>query len=472
MLRLSLLSRDQKDKIHRAIGHILEEIGMQIQHEEAATLLVRAGCKRINENVFKIPEKLIQRAIQSAPDNIPIFDREGNHTMDLGDRRSYFGTGSDLLYSLDAETMERRPCILKDVGDAACVCDALPNIDFIMSCAHPSDIDPGKAYLSSFQAMVENTAKPIVTTAECRHDLKEMWRIAEIIRGGEEKLRERPYFLHYVEPVSPLNHPFISLDKLLFCAEKKIPAIYSPAPLAGATAPMTIAGHVSQGLAESLCGLLIHQLKAEGAPFLMGMGPAVLDMVTSQSSYNAPEYYLAYMAAIEMSHYYDLPSWGYAGTSDSQIPDGQAALEAVLITFLSTATGANLNHDVGYLDFGRTGSLEMVVIMDEIIDQLRRMQEGVPVSDEQLGLGVIQEVGQGSQFLSHDHTLKHCRSTQWRPGLICRKGYEEWEESGSQSLLDRARQRVREIIETHRPLPIPPEKVRGIQRLVDQFKRQ
>jgi trimethylamine--corrinoid protein Co-methyltransferase len=94
-----------------------------------------------------------------------------------------------------------------------------------------------------------------------------------------------------------------------------------------------------------LCGLLIHQLKAEEAAFLMGMVPTVLDMTTSQSSYNAPEYYLAYLAAIEMSHSYDLPSWQYAGTSDSQIPDGQAALEAVLITFISTMSGANLNHD-------------------------------------------------------------------------------------------------------------------------------
>jgi trimethylamine--corrinoid protein Co-methyltransferase len=318
--------------------------------------------------------------------------------------------------------------------------------------------------------MAENSSKPIVSTAECRNDLREMCRIAETIRGGEDKLRAQPYFTHYVEPISPLKHPFTSLDKLLYCAEKHIPAIYSPAPLSGATAPITIAGHVAQGLAECFCGLVIHQLKAEGAPFLMGMGPAVLDMATSQSSYNAPEYYLAYLAAIEMSHYYDLPSWGYAGTSDSQIPDSQAALEAALITFLSTMSGANMNHDLGYLDFGRAGSLEMVVIMDEIIDQLRRLQRGILVNDDELGLDVIQEIGPGGQFLTHNHTLKHFRTTQWRPRLICREGYEKWEESGSRSLLDRARYRLKEIFETHRPLPIPPEKAQVIRNLVDQFK--
>ncbi len=470
--RLVLLTEEDKDRIHQALMKILEKIGMQILHDEALNLLRKAGCKvRENGNV-RIPSSLVEEAVQSAPRNIPIYDREGNHVMETGGLGSHPGTGSDLLYSLDAETMKRRSCILDDVGRAARLCDALPNIDFIMSCAHPSDLDPQKAFLASFQAMVENSSKPIVSTAECRNDLREMWRIAEILRDGEEKLRAQPYFIHYVEPISPLKHPFASLDKLLYCAEKHIPAIYSPAPLSGATAPMTIAGHVAQGLAECFCGLVIHQLKAEGAPFLMGMGPAVMDMASSQSSYNAPEYYLAYVAAIEMSHYYDLPSWGYAGTSDSQIPDGQATLEAGFITFLSILSGANLNHDAGYLDFGRTGSLEMVVIMDEIIDQLRRFHRGIPVNDDELGLDVIQEVGPGGQFLTHDHTLRHFQSTQWRPRLICRDGYEKWEESGSRSLLERARLRLLEILETHRPLPIPPEKAQVIRNLVDQFKSE
>ncbi|MEE8552012.1 MAG: trimethylamine methyltransferase family protein [Desulfobacterales bacterium] len=470
--RLVLLTEEDKERIHQAVLEILEEIGMQILHDEALTLLQNAGCRVAENNVVKIPKNLVRGAIQSAPRYIPIHDREGNHVMDLGGRRSYFGTGSDLLYSLDAETMKRRRCILDDVSRAACLCDALPNIDFIMSCAHPSDLDPHKAYLASFQAMVENSSKPIVSTAEGRNDLREMWRIAEIVRGGEEKLRAQPYFIHYAEPISPLKHPFTSLDKLLFCAEKQIPAVYSPAPLSGATAAMTIAGHVAQGLAECFCGLVIHQLKAEGAPFLMGMGPAVMDMATSQSSYNAPEYYLAYLAVIEMSQYHDLPSWGYAGISDSQIPDGQATLEAAFITLLSIVSGANLNHDVGYLDFGRTGSLEMVVIMDEIIDQLRRIQRGIPVNDDELGLDVIQEVGPGGQFLTHEHTLRHFRSTQWRPRLICRDGYEKWKESGSRSLMDRARQRLLEILETYRPLPIPREKAQAIRGLVDQFKSE
>jgi trimethylamine--corrinoid protein Co-methyltransferase len=466
---LLFLSKEDKDKIHQAALHVLSDIGMQILNEEALTLLMNAGCRVKENNIIQIPDTLVEKAIESAPNNIPIYDREGTLVMELGGYRSYFGTGSDLIYSLDSEKMERHQCVLLDVCKAALVCDALPNINFIMSCAHPSDIPPHQAFLKSFQAMAENSTKPIVCTAECRDDLCEMWKIAKILRGGEERLRSNPYFIHYAEPISPLRHPFHSLDKLLFCAEKHIPAIYSPAPISGSTAPITLSGHVVQGLAECFCGLVIHQLKAEGAPFLMGMGAAVLDMVTSQCSYNAPEYYLAYMAMIEMSHYYNLPSWGYGGTSDSQIPDGQATFEAGLLIFLSAFSGANLNHDVGYLDFGRTGSLDMIVMCDEIIDQIHRMKRGIPVSDDMLALNAIRQVGPGGHFLIHDHTLRHLRSTQWRPKLLYRMGYDKWEKSGAPSLLDRARKRLLEIIENHQPVAIPKEKAQAIQILVDQF---
>jgi trimethylamine---corrinoid protein Co-methyltransferase len=466
---LLFLSKEDKDKIHQAALHVLSDIGMQILNEEALTLLMSAGCRVKENNIIQIPDTLVEKAIESAPNNIPIYDREGTLVMELGGYRSYFGTGSDLIYSLDSEKMERHQCVLLDVCKAALVCDALPNINFIMSCAHPSDIPPHQAFLKSFQAMAENSTKPIVCTAECRDDLCEMWKIAKILRGGEERLRSNPYFIHYAEPISPLKHPFHSVDKLLFCAEKHIPAIYSPAPISGSTAPITLSGHVVQGLAECFCGLVIHQLKAEGAPFLMGMGAAVLDMVTSQCSYNAPEYYLAYMAMIEMSHYYNLPSWGYGGTSDSQIPDGQATFEAGLLIFLSAFSGANLNHDVGYLDFGRTGSLDMIVMCDEIIDQIHRMKRGIPVSDDMLALNAIRQVGPGGHFLIHDHTLKHLRSTQWRPKLLYRMGYDKWEKSGAPSLLDRARKRLLEIIENHQPVAIPKEKAQAIQILVDQF---
>jgi trimethylamine--corrinoid protein Co-methyltransferase len=469
--RLSFLAQEDRAKIHRAIIEIMSGIGMKIIHDEALLLLKGAGCAVDENNTAKIPEALVMKAIDSAPENIAIHDREAKHVMDLGGHRSYFGTGSDLIFALDSQTGQRHRCILDDVVRAARVADALPNIDFIMSFAHPSDFPPQQSYLMSFQGMVANSTKPIVCTAESRRDLSEIWAITHILRDGETSLRSKPYAIYYGEPVSPLQFPFESVDKLLFCAEKGMPVIYSPAPIAGSTAPMTIAGHVAQGLAECLCGLVIHQLKAEGAPFIMGMGPAVLDMATAQCSYNAPEYLLAYLTIVEMSHYYNLPNWGYAGTSDSQIPDEQATFEAGLLTFLSEMAGSNLNHDVGYLDFGRAGSLEMIVILDEIIDQVRRLQRGVPIDNDMLAVDVIKEVGAGGDFLSHPHTLKHLMSTQWRPKLINRMGYEKWQSKGSTTLMERARKKLQQILHEHQPVPISANHANEIQERVTQFQK-
>jgi len=467
---LSFLSPEDKEKIHQAVLEILSEIGMRVNHDGAMALLKGAGCAVQKDGMVKIPQELVLKSIESAPDNIAIYDREANHVMDLGGHRSYYGTGSDLIYSLESETMQRHPCVLEDVARAARVADAMPNLDFIMSFAHPSDIPAPRAYLHSFQAMAGNSVKPIVCTAESRRDLSEIWEIARILRNGEEQLKAKPYSIYYGEPVSPLQHAVESVDKLLFCAEKSMPVIYSPAPIAGSTAPMTIAGHVAQGLAECFCGLVIHQLKTSGAPFIMGMGPAVLDMATAQCSYNAPEYLLSYIAIIEMSHYYSLPNWGYAGTTDSQIPDGQATFEAGLETFIAEMAGSNLNHDVGYLDFGRTGSLDMIVVLNEVIDQVRRLYRGIPVNDVTLALDVIREVGSDGNFLVHQHTLEHLQSTQWRPALISRMGYEKWEAAGSTSLLERAKKKLHQVLHDHQPIQIPAEKARRIRQRVDHFQ--
>lgn len=468
--KITYLSDADKESIHQAVLGILAEIGMKIQHEGALALLQAAGCETTAAGMVKIPAALVQDALASAPENIAVYDRSGSPAMDLGGRRAYFGTGSDLIYALDAESGQRHQCRLEDVARAARVADALANLDFVMSFAHPFEQPAERAYLLSFQTMTANSVKPIVCTAKGREDLRAMWEIARILRGGEEALRARPYFIHYAEPISPLKHPHDSLDKLLLCAETGVPVVYSPAPISGTTAPITIAGHVAEGLAECFCGLVIHQLKAEGAPFLMGTGPAVLDMATGQCSYNAPEYLMAYMAVIEMSHFYNLPSWGYAGTSDSQIPDGQATFEAGLLSFMSAMAGANLNHDVGYLDFGRTGSLEMIVILDELIDQIRRMTRGIPVNAEMLATGVLGEVGAEGNFLTHPHTLKHLRATQWRPRLISRVGYDKWQADGATTLLDRARARVQQILESHRPAAIDEEAAQKIQAQIDAFQ--
>ena len=467
--RLTYLSETDKRAIYEAALDIIASIGMRVHHEGARELLRDAGCSVTDTDLVCIRRELVQQARATAPHMIEVYDREGEPAMSLGERNSYFGTGSDLMSTYDLETGEHRPSALSDIARAARLCDALPNIDFVMSCAHPNDVEPHRSYLESFRAMVTSTTKPLVMTAENAADLKVFWEIAGELRGGSEELRAKPYFTMYLEPVSPLSHPVESIEKLLFCADWGIPAIYSPAPLAGGTAPITVAGHTAQGVAESLFGLVIHQLRRPGAPFLFGIGPAVLDMATSQSSYNAPEYLMTFLCQIEMARWLDLPNWGYGGTSDSQVVDAQAGMELAELALLCLAAGSNLNHDVGYLDFGLTASLELIVIVDEYVALNRRIFAGVEVTPETLAVDTIRQVGPGGDFLSSRHTAKHVRTAQWRPTIINRQGYVRWQEEGGLDLREKARRKALKLLETHQPEPLAAEVAARIDALVAGF---
>ena len=466
---LSFLSAAQKEAIYEAALTIMGEIGMRVHCEVTRGLLVDAGATLVGDDIVRVPRRLVDSARASVPHVISVYDRNGELVMELGGYNSYFGTGSDLMSIYDLETGERRRSTLADVRRAARLCDALPNLDFVMSSAYPNDVEPHRSYVESFRAMLTNTTKPMVVTAENAGDLEVMWRIACELRGGAEELRAKPYFIMYGEPSSPLSHPRDSLMKLLFCADMGIPAIYSPAPLAGATAPITVAGHIAQGTAESLFGMVAHQLRHPGAPFLFGIGPAVLDMATAQSSYNAPEYLMTYLGAVEMAKWLDIPNWGYAGTSDSQVVDAQAGMEIAELTLLSLQGGSNLNHDTGYLDFGLAGALEQIVIVDEFLSMNRRLFAGIEVNEDTLALDVMRQVGPGGDFLATKHTNAHLRSGQWRPTILNRKSYDRWREDGGLDLRERARRKALDLLATHEPQPLPTDLARRIDALVANF---
>jgi len=469
-LRLGFLTDDDKRAIYGGALEIMTTVGMRVRQAAALELLRGAGAEVVGDDIVRLPAELIARARGTAPAAVTVFDRDGEPAMELGGSNSYFGTGSDLMSLYDLETGERRRSSLADVAAAARLCDALDNIDFVMSSAYAHEVDPHRAYVEEFRAMATNTIKPMVVTAEGVADLRVMWEIGCALRGGAEEIAAKPYFIMYGQPSSPLVHPADSLDKLLFCADRGIPAIYSPAPLAGATAPITVAGHIVQGAAESLFGLVIHQLRKPGAPFVFGIGPAVLDMATAQSSYNAPEYLMTYLGAIEMARWLDLPNWGYGGTSDAQLVDAQAGLEAAELTLLAMMAGSNLNHDVGYLDFGMTGAFELIVITDEFVSMNRRLLAGITVDRETLGLDVIAQTGPGGDFLSTKHTARHMRGTQWRPTILNRKAFERWAEDGGADLREQARRKAARLLAEHAPPALPADLAARVDALADGFR--
>jgi trimethylamine--corrinoid protein Co-methyltransferase len=278
--------------------------------------------------------------------------------------------------------------------------------------------------------------------------------MAAAAAGGLDTLRLNPTLLLYSEPSTPLKHSETATGKLLYMAEQALPIVHSPAPMMGGTAPVTLAGGLALGNAEVLSSLVMHQLKRPGAPFVYGSGLHHMDMKTTISVYGAPEFQLARVAVAEMGRFYGLPTWGYAGHSDSCAMDEQAAADATFSVLVALLAGNNLVHDVGYLEAGLTTSPEMIVFTAETIAMMRRFMEGMAVDAEQVALEVIHQVGPGGDFLTAQHTLKHFREL-WQPTLFDRRRAEDWIASGSKRLGQRLRDKTMAIMKDHKPEPLP-----------------
>jgi trimethylamine--corrinoid protein Co-methyltransferase len=462
-----VLTDTQIGDLHLAALEVLRRTGVRFHHAEALEMLARAGATVSDGNLVKFRAKLVEDAIASAPQRVVMCDRNGDPAMSLEGRKVYFGTGSDGIYLVDPRSGAHRKFTEADIIDGYRLCDALANIDFVMSIGVPADVDVGRIYDVQMARMLEYTTKPVVFVAHDRAGCKRAIDMAAVVAGGHEALREQRHVLLYSEPSSPLQQSETAVDKLLLMAEHDLPVVHSPGPLMGGTAPITIAGGLAMSLAEILSGLVAHQLKRPGAPFVFGAGLHHMDMRAAQICYAAPEFQLTKSAIAEIGRGYGMPTWGYAGCSDAKGMDEQAALEAMLSVVMARLSGANLVHDVGYLESGLAGCYEMIVLTDELIAMTDPLVKGIEVSDDTLMLDELHRAGPGGHFLETEATHGRFRDF-WYPGLLDRSRRERWLARGSRTLGERLEARVQEILDDHRPEPLEAAKRQALQAVLSK----
>jgi trimethylamine---corrinoid protein Co-methyltransferase len=451
-----LLTEAQIREIHLASLEVLETIGVRLLHDGAVQLLQEAGCRVKSGNIVRIPNWLVDECIRTAPSRLTIYDREGQEAMRLEGRKIHFGLGTDLIKTQDLETGQIRPTRLQDVIHAARVADACPEIDFVASFGLPGDVPTNYMYVACARAMIENATKPIFFTAGGQEDLAIIFEMAATVTGGVEALRERPFLIHYSEPTAPLSHSHNAIDKLFFCAERGLPICYTPGDILGASTPVTLAGGIVQATAEALSGLVLHQVKAKGAPIISGFVLAPLDMKKGTICYGAPEFRLTNSAFADIFHHYGLPIWSTVG-SDAQSLDGQAAMEHAWGALLAALDGANLIHDVGYLGQGLVSNPAAIVMCNEIIGYVKRVIRGLDLSPEKIGLEVIRQVGPGGHYLTQAHTKAHFSAELWAPQLLNRDSPDSWAKRGSPRYEEIVTRRAQEILACHRGRPLPTE---------------
>ena len=463
-VRFKVLSDDQLQELVDGALHVLETIGPEVHHEAAREILKEAGAWVDGVRV-RIPSYLVRRALETAPRSFTIFARDGNreHDIRIGPGRAYFGPGPTPPNFIDVETQERRLYVRSDAEIVAKVCDALPNIDFVESLGTVSDVHSDLAATYEFATMFPNTTKPIVAWSYGLDDAEDIHQMAIAAAGGQTAFEQRPNYIHYCEPLSPLVANEEALDKLIFCANKRVPVIFTPIPIAGGTGPITAAGNIIQAAADSWVGLVIAQHLRPGLPFFMGSVLSVMDMSAMILSYGAPELSLMMAGLTELAHYVGLPVWQTGGCTDSKTLDEQAALEGALSVYFSALTEGDLCHDVGYTESGMTGSILQTVMMDEAIGYARRITRGIEVNEDTLAVDVIHNVGPNGHYLYEKHTHRHYKTEFWYPNLSDRRNYEEWEELGATTMRERVIARTQDLLATHQPVPAGSETIQAIE---------
>jgi trimethylamine--corrinoid protein Co-methyltransferase len=458
------MTDEQCRLIHNASLEILERTGVQLYYPPAIDILKKAGCK-VEENRVCIPNHLVEWALRTAPSRIMMYNRYGNPVMPIGDRISTFGTGSDCLNILDHNTGERRKAVHQDIVHGTRVADAMPHIDFIMSMFLPGDV-PFGADVVQMETMLTHSAKPICFVTYEWEGTAEIIEMLELVVGSAEQLRINPTAILYLNPTTAFRHNEGALRKLMFTAEKHLPVVYLPDVQRGLSCPITYSGAMACANAGQLVGLLISQLVSEGAPIVLNAAtPTTIDMKTMVMPYAEPE---GRAFALEMNFYYNLPVFSTGGTTDSKLLDEQAIMEASLDLFWAALRGGNMIHDIGYMESGLTGSLELVVICDEIISWLKASMEGLEINEETLALDVIHEHALRGDFLGAEHTVRHVREG-WQPNLIDRRNYEQWKASGGISMRERANVKIDEILGAEPTQILPPNVERRIKTITTEF---
>ncbi|MGD9063757.1 MAG: trimethylamine methyltransferase family protein [Desulfobacterales bacterium] len=461
---LRFLNEDRCKKVHEATLELLERTGVWIGDPECLEMLSGAGA-RVVEKVgqkdsdyntrVQIPAHLVEDAIQSAPESVTVYNRQGEAAMVLAERNYYFGCHGDNPDFIDPYTQQRIKMGYTEIEMMTKLIDYLPNVNWVLSGANCY----GRAleFQDRFcaEAILKNTSKPVIFCPERIESVTDIVDMAAAMVGGHDALLAKPYVVCLDEPISPLLHGPESIGRIFLCADMGLPIIYVPMPMAGVSAPCTMIGPVLIGNAESLSGLVIHQLRRKGAPYVYGALPSTADMMHGSFNYGAPELSIMCSAVADLAHFYKLPVWGTGGCSDSNAMDVQAGAETAMSLLCSVLAGANLVHDVGFLSQGLCITPGFHLLNDEIIAMVKQIVSGIEVTPDTLCLDLIDAIGPGGNFLEHEHTLKHFKD-MWIPKLFDRTHFETLTKEFIVDSGQRAQQRAIEIIESHNPEAISP----------------
>lgn len=462
---MPILSQDQCHIIHQNALEVLQTVGFVVDDDEVYARLLKGGAKAgPRANSVLIPPRMVQESLDSCPSTIRIGSRDGRTDTIGPGGPSLFWTGNALHI---AEGRDKREIESNDLQALTRVADACPHADAMVGTSIADFPAPARDFVG-FKIMAHNTRKHLRPCIFTPLGAEVIIEEAEVLADGTP-LQENPIVSFGFSIVSPLHWSETAIAVMRNTSGRKIPFMINSEPMGGGTAPVTLAGCLVSGTAETMSGVVIAQLLEPGRPIVFNMGFAhVLDMSTAMALTGAPENALLQAAGAEISRYFNLPSASWMST-ESLMVDGQASFEKTLTALAHAESGVNIVWGMGNLEGTMSASAEMLVIDDEIVAAIKHFTKGIAFEDEKLALPVIKEVGLDGDFLSTDHTFEHFRSEIRHTKLIARSKRAVWEEFGKHSVEEKAAERVQEILESPRPEYVDEQQSREMEKIVSYY---
>ncbi len=451
MATISFVSRNNWKSIHHATMETLEKTGIKVRNQTALSLLQDNGCS-IDRNQVRIPPYLVNESIKKAPSTFEIYSTDGSKTYRIGADEVLFNPGSTALYLKDRQSKEIRKGTLKDCIELVQLVDNLEHLKAQSTALVPSDVPEDLSGPYRLYIILKYSRKPIITGAFRKDDVEHMQMLLAAVVGDSEELAKKPCAVFDCCPTSPLLWDDVGSQHLLDCSTYRIPIELVPAPLMGATSPITIQGTLIQSNAEILSGLVISQLLSPRTPIIYGCASGSFDMRYATPRFSSIEAIIAACASSEIGKYYKLPTHAYLGTSDAKIEDSQSGFESGIGLMFGALSKINVISGPGMLAHLNCQSLEKLVIDNELCGSAYRLSRGIDFEDAEIVVELISKVGSSGDYLRQKHTSKNLRSEHFMPSdIISRRTTKSWIEDGSRDTFDRATEKVTNILKSHTP---------------------
>ena len=452
--RINVLDEDHKIKILNEAKDILENLGIFLENEDAKELFNSEGINHEGSRYY-IPSDLIDKCLKTVPNEIKLFDREGKEHITLGNDEVHYDPGSAAILYLDENTGMTRNAVEKDFVRFSKIVEHLKYIEAQSTAIVYQDVPKQAQDWHRLYIALSNCYKPVVTGTFRKESFSIMKELLLSCRLSEDELARKPLAIFDACPSPPLKWSDLTSQSLIDAAKSMIPSEFVSMPLAGASAPISLIGSITQHSAECLAGVVIGQLAKTGAPLIWGGSPAILDMKQGTTPMGAIETMMINLGDVEMGKFLKMPTHAYMGLSDSKVPDAQAGFEGGMGALLAGLAGINMISGPGMLDFESTQSIEKLIIDNEIVGMVKRLLRGVEDHGTPFASDILKDYNETEELLSHPTTLKLFRKELFITSpVIDRMSRNAWKQNGSKSARKRAKEQAIKLAEKTSLKPI------------------